>query len=68
MAELNGYPGPRHILDLNRELKLSSNQILQIETVFKQMQTDAKGVGQQIVNLEIFDCLFTSLSILIKIT
>ena len=52
MAELNGYPGPRHILDLNRELKLSSNQILQIETVFKQMQTDAKGVGQQIVNLE----------------
>jgi Spy/CpxP family protein refolding chaperone len=52
MAELNSYPGPRHILDLNRELKLSSNQIFHIETVFKQMQADAKEIGQQIVNRE----------------
>jgi Spy/CpxP family protein refolding chaperone len=52
MAELNGYPGPRHVLDLEKELKLSSNQIFQIETMFKQMQTDAKKVGQQIVNRE----------------
>jgi Spy/CpxP family protein refolding chaperone len=52
MAELNGYPGPSHILDLDRELKLSSNQIFQIESVFKRMQADAKGVGQQIVSHE----------------
>jgi Spy/CpxP family protein refolding chaperone len=52
MAELNGYPGPRHILDLDRELKLSSNQILQIESVFERMQANAKEVGQQIIRRE----------------
>ena len=26
LAELNGYPGPRHVLDLTNELKLSDEQ------------------------------------------
>jgi hypothetical protein len=26
LAELNGYPGPRHVLDLANELELTPNQ------------------------------------------
>jgi Spy/CpxP family protein refolding chaperone len=52
MAELNSYPGPRHILDLQQKLSLSPNQVRQIEAVFKQMQADAKRLGQKIVERE----------------
>lgn len=52
MAELNSYPGPRHILDLQHKLSLSPNQVQQIEAVFKQMQADAKRIGQKIVERE----------------
>lgn len=51
-AELNSYPGPRHVLDLNRELALSSEQEQQIEVIFRQMDAEAKRVGQEIVELE----------------
>ncbi|PSB22756.1 hypothetical protein C7B61_02680 [filamentous cyanobacterium CCP1] len=51
-AELNSYPGPRHVLDLNRELALSSEQEQQIEVIFRQMDAEAKRIGQQIVELE----------------
>lgn len=52
MAELNSYPGPRHVLDLQQELSLSPTQVQQIEAVFKQMQADAKRIGQKIVERE----------------
>lgn len=51
-AELNSHPGPRHVLDLKQELALSSQQEQQIETLFRQMETEAKPVGQEIVELE----------------
>lgn len=51
-AELNSYPGPRHVLDLKQELALSSEQEEQIEVIFSQMNTEAKQVGQEIVELE----------------
>jgi Spy/CpxP family protein refolding chaperone len=51
-AELNSYPGPRHILDLQQELSLSPNQVQQIEAVFKQMQADAQRIGHKIVEQE----------------
>ncbi|MEP0914321.1 Spy/CpxP family protein refolding chaperone [Leptolyngbya sp. GB1-A1] len=51
-AELNSYPGPRHVLDLRQELVLSSEQEQQIEAIFRQMNTEAKQVGQNIVELE----------------
>lgn len=52
MAELNNYPGPRHVLDLGQQLGLSSAQQQQIETTFQQMSAAAKPVGAQIVERE----------------
>lgn len=51
-AELNSYPGPRHVLDLRQELALSTEQEQQIEIIFRRMNTEAKQVGQNIVELE----------------
>jgi Spy/CpxP family protein refolding chaperone len=52
MAELNSYPGPRHVLDLQTELKLSVAQVTGITTIFAQMQAQAQQLGQQIVSQE----------------
>lgn len=51
-AELNSYPGPRHVLDLKQQLSLSLEQEQQVEAIFRQMNTEAKQVGQDIVELE----------------
>lgn len=51
-AELNSYPGPRHVLDLKQKLNLSPKQTQQIEAVFKQMQVQAKQLGQEIIKRE----------------
>lgn len=51
-ADLNNYPGPRHALDLQRQLNLSSEQTTQIQLVFERMQAQAKEIGQKIVHRE----------------
>lgn len=51
-AELNSYPGPRHVLDLRQELALSPEQVQSIEAIFQQMSEAAKSVGQAIVEQE----------------
>lgn len=52
VAELNNYPGPRHVLDLQQKLNLSPDQIQQIEGTFQQMQANAQQLGQKIVEHE----------------
>ncbi len=51
-AELNSYPGPDHVLALKGQLDLSAEQIQRIETVFQEMNTKAKSIGQGIVESE----------------
>lgn len=51
-AELNGYPGPRHVLDFERELGLSSEVSRQVQSIFAHMQSDAKRLGREIVHRE----------------
>jgi Spy/CpxP family protein refolding chaperone len=51
-AELNSYPGPRHVLDMRQELNLSAEQVAQIEATFRQMQAEAQQLGQDIVERE----------------
>jgi hypothetical protein len=50
-AELNGYPGPRHVLDAAREgaLTLSADQRHAIERVFADMDREAKRAGLQVI-------------------
>ena len=52
MAELNGYPGLRHVLDLSSQLNLSSQQETEIQAAFEQMQSRAKTIGKTIVSKE----------------
>jgi Spy/CpxP family protein refolding chaperone len=52
MAELNSYPGPRHVLDLKEQLKLKPVQVKHIQEVFNKMETEAKIIGKQIVEKE----------------
>jgi len=48
-AELNGYPGPRHILDFSEEIELSEEQHEQVQVLFDQMQAEAIPIGDQIL-------------------
>jgi uncharacterized protein (DUF305 family) len=51
-AELNGYPGPRHTLDLANELNLTAEQQAKIQPIFDEMKREAVTLGQEIVAAE----------------
>lgn len=51
-AELNGYPGPSHTLELAGPLGLSAEQTRQTQALFAQMQAEAKSLGEQLIASE----------------
>ena len=51
-AELNRFPGPRHLLDLRLELDLDHAQIERIEAIHKKMRTRAIAKGKDILKAE----------------
>jgi Spy/CpxP family protein refolding chaperone len=51
-AELNRYPGPRHVLDLAPQLGLSDEQIVRTEAIFAAMEKNAIQLGRQLVSKE----------------
>ena len=60
-AELNQYPGPRHVLDLAEQLQLSDQQLIQTNQVFESMRKQAIQFGTQLVEYEKeLDSLFSS--------
>jgi hypothetical protein len=52
LAELNGYPGPRHVLDMASELQLTDGQRMEIERIYQNMSNKAKGIGAAIIAIE----------------
>jgi len=52
VAELNRYPGPRHVLELADELELSSAQKEQTSQLFAMMQNDAIDLGKRLIAAE----------------
>src|SRR5438874_11757444 len=52
-AELNGYPGPKHVLTLTSELKLTEAQRQQVQVIFDQMSTAARPLGMEIIGREL---------------
>ncbi|HMJ13482.1 MAG TPA: Spy/CpxP family protein refolding chaperone [Polyangiaceae bacterium] len=48
-AELNGYPGPRHVLDLSAELELTSEQTTLLQEIFERMNAAARAAGQAVL-------------------
>ena len=59
-AELNSYPGPRHVLDLADDLKLTPAQTTTLTGVFESMKAAALPLGRELVARETeLDRLFT---------
>jgi len=60
-AELNGFPGPRHVLELADSLHLSSDQTEGVQVVFDRMHEDAVALGHDVLELESdLDSLFAA--------
>ena len=51
-AEMNGYPGPMHVLQLADALKLSADQRTRFDSLFAKMRVDAVAAGEHIIKLE----------------
>lgn len=51
-AELNRYPGPRHVLDLADPMALTPAQRVETENLFSRMQARAKALGLEIISAE----------------
>src|SRR5262249_56164736 len=60
-AELNGYPGPAHVLELASELGLTPEQRAATEALFQKMQRRAVALGKELIEAEgALDRLFAS--------
>jgi len=51
-AELNHYPGPKHVLALADKLELTAAQRAATESLYAAMQRDAIDVGEQLLAAE----------------
>lgn len=51
-AELNGFPGPLHVLELAETLGLSQKQRNSTQVVFNRMEREAKKLGAELVEAE----------------
>src|SRR5713226_9158136 len=51
-ADRNGYPGPKHVLELKAELKLTPEQESAMEKLFAQMQQQAVARGREVLIAE----------------
>jgi Spy/CpxP family protein refolding chaperone len=51
-AELNGYPGPAHVLELAEQLGLSPDQKTRVQNLFDSMKTEALPLGAKLLDQE----------------
>jgi hypothetical protein len=51
-AELNGYPGPRHVLDMDEELGLTPDQQAEMTLLYEVMQARAIALGERYLEAE----------------
>jgi hypothetical protein len=60
-AELNGFPGPKHVLELSDTLKIDDDQRAHLMRIFESMRGEAVLLGKRILALEReLDSLFAS--------
>ena len=60
-AELNGYPGPAHVLTLAKELALTESQLQQVTAIYDRMSAAAKPLGVELIDRErVLDQLFAT--------
>jgi Spy/CpxP family protein refolding chaperone len=60
-AELNGYPGPSHVLELADQLHLTADQRTSVQRLFDSMKAEAVPLGSELLGQEAdLDRLFAS--------
>ena len=52
-AELNGYPGPSHVLELQQELALDEAQRTRVQNLFAAMKAETVPLGERLIAAEI---------------
>ena len=63
-AELNGYPGPSHVLELSDRLALSATQKDRVQNLFESMKAESIPIGARLIEQEsALDQQFASRSI-----
>ncbi|MDJ0939432.1 MAG: hypothetical protein QNJ00_06685 [Woeseiaceae bacterium] len=63
-AELNGYPGPKHVLELADELGLSDEQRENTKALFAEVKANAAQLGEKVIAAEVrLDRLFTDMTV-----
>jgi Spy/CpxP family protein refolding chaperone len=61
VAELNGFPGPLHVLELADQLELSAEQKTQTRVIYDRMRKEAIAAGEALIAAEShLDRLFQS--------
>ena len=51
-AELNGYPGPMHVLELAERINLTSDQRARVQDLFAAMKAEAIALGAKLIAQE----------------
>jgi len=51
-AELNGYPGPIHVLELRDQLNLSAEQRQRVQQLYEAMKAEAIAAGEKLIESE----------------
>ena len=51
-AELNGVPGPRHLLDMQGDIGLTAGQASRIEEIYSDMKAQAIPLGNKLIEAE----------------
>jgi len=52
LAELNHFPGPKHVLDSSNELELSPSQLAATEALYEEMRRNAVVLGEELLLAE----------------
>jgi Spy/CpxP family protein refolding chaperone len=64
VAERNGFPGPKHVLELKEQLRLTPEQVEAAEILVEIVAVEAKALGKEIVGKEEeLNAMFTSGSV-----
>jgi hypothetical protein len=51
-GEMNGYPGPLHVLELKDSLHLSAEQLAKTQRIFDEMKQQSVALGRTVITME----------------
>jgi hypothetical protein len=66
-AELNGYPGPVHVLELGGQLRLTTEQRIRVQELHAAMKAEAIPLSERLMTQEAdLDCQFATQSLRLR--